>query len=116
MTNPSEEKQDQCPARPSPAVAAGIPAGGLFTGAEDIKTAAQAAKWGGTAGDAFDPCYHQSCDTYDNVNLDALDEMTDAMAHAILTFAMTTSAVQGTDKGSDKATHDPTFRGHRAIK
>ena len=40
-------------------VAAGIPAGGLFTGAEDIKTAEQAAKWGGTAGVAFDPCYHR---------------------------------------------------------
>ena len=40
-------------------VAAGIPAGGLFTGAEDIKTAEQAAKWGGTAGLAFDPCYHR---------------------------------------------------------
>jgi Zn-dependent M28 family amino/carboxypeptidase len=97
-------------------VAAGIPAGGLFTGAEDIKTEEQQEKWGGTAGDAFDPCYHQSCDTFENVNLVALDEMTDAMAHAILTFAMTTSAVQGTDKSSDKATYDPTFRGHRAIK
>ena len=48
-------------------VAAGIPAGGLFTGAEDIKTADQAAKWGGTAGVAFDPCYHAACDTYANV-------------------------------------------------
>ena len=97
-------------------VAAGIPAGGLFTGAEDIKTAEQAAKWGGTAGIAFDPCYHEACDTFGNVDLVALDEMTDAMAHAILTFAMTTSAVQGTDKGGDQATYDPTFRGHRAIK
>jgi Zn-dependent M28 family amino/carboxypeptidase len=42
-------------------VAAGIPAGGLFTGAEDLKTAAQVVKWGGTAGVAFDPCYHQAC-------------------------------------------------------
>ena len=98
-------------------VAAGIPAGGLFTGAEDIKTAEQAAKWGGTAGVAFDPCYHQACDTFTNVNLVALDEMTDAVAHAVLTFASTTSAVQGTDKGSDKATsYDPTFRGSHAIK
>ena len=97
-------------------VAAGIPAGGLFTGAEDIMTAEQAAKWDGTAGVAFDPCYHAACDTYDNVDLVALDEMTDAMAHAILTFAMTTSAVQGTDKGNDNATYDPTFRGSRAIK
>ena len=98
-------------------VAAGIPAGGLFTGAEDIKTAEQAAKWGGTAGVAFDPCYHQACDTFANVNLVALDEMTDAIAHAILTFAMTPSAVEGTDKGSDKATkYDPAFRGPQAIK
>jgi Zn-dependent M28 family amino/carboxypeptidase len=97
-------------------VAAGIPAGGLFTGAEDIKTAAQAAKWGGTAGVAFDPCYHAACDTFANVNLVALDEMTDAVAHAVLTFAMTTSAVQGTDKDSKKTAYDPTFRGHRAIK
>ena len=97
-------------------VAAGIPAGGLFTGAEEIKTEEQQEKWGGTAGVAFDPCYHQACDTFTNVNEDALDEMTDAIAHAILTFAMTTSAVQGTDKGSDNAIYDPTFRGPRAIK
>ena len=98
-------------------VAAGIPAGGLFTGAEDIMTAEQAAKWDGEAGVAFDVCYHAACDTYDNVDLIALDEMTDAMAHAILTFAMSTSAVQGTDKGSDKATkYDPAFRGSNAVK
>ena len=49
-----------------------------------------------------------------NVDLVALDEMTDAIAHAILTFAMTSSAVQGTDKGSDKAAkYDPQFRGPR---
>ena len=43
--------------------------------------------------------------------------MTDAIAHRILTFAMTQSAVQGTDQGNDKATkYAPTFRGSRAIK
>jgi hypothetical protein len=42
--------------------------------------------------------------------------MTDAIAHAILRFATTSSAVHGTDKGSDKATDDPTFCGPRAIK
>jgi len=98
-------------------VAAGIPAGGLFTGAEDLKTEEQAAKWGGTAGAPFDPCYHQACDTFGNVDLVALDEMTDAIAHGILTFAMTSSAVQGTDQASDKAkSYDPAFRGSKAIK
>ena len=33
----------------------GIPAGGLFTGAEGIKTAEEAAVHGGTAGIAYDP-------------------------------------------------------------
>ncbi len=33
----------------------GIPAGGLFTGAEVLKTAEQAAKWGGTAGPRVRP-------------------------------------------------------------
>lgn len=62
---------------------AGIPTGGLFTGAEVIKTAAQAQKWGGTSGVAFDRCYHRSCDTSANTNVTALDRMADAMADAI---------------------------------
>ena len=47
-----------------PFIAVGIPAGGLFTGAEGVKTAAQAAVYGGTAGVAYDPCYHQACDDH----------------------------------------------------
>jgi Zn-dependent M28 family amino/carboxypeptidase len=82
-----------------PFIDAGIPAGGLFTGAEGIKTAEQAAIYGGTAGDQYDPCYHLACDTFDNVSLDAIDQNSDAIAHAVMTFAMTTSAVNGTDKG-----------------
>jgi Zn-dependent M28 family amino/carboxypeptidase len=78
----------------------GVPAGGLFTGAEGIKTEAEAAEYGGTAGVAYDPCYHQACDTIANVNTQALDEMSDAAAHATLEFAMTSSAVNGTAKSS----------------
>ena len=59
-------------------IGAGVPAGGPFTGAEGIKTAAQANIYGGTAGIAYDPCYHQACDTIGNVNETALDEMSDA--------------------------------------
>ena len=59
-------------------VAAGIPAGGPFTGAEDIMTPEQASKWNGDAGVAFDRCYHQACDTIANVDLLALGEMADA--------------------------------------
>ncbi|MGA8513436.1 MAG: M28 family metallopeptidase [Burkholderiaceae bacterium] len=78
-----------------PFIAAGIPAGGLFTGAEGIKTAAEAALWGGTAGTAYDPCYHQACDNFANINLTTLDVNADAVAYATLQFAMTTEAVNG---------------------
>jgi Zn-dependent M28 family amino/carboxypeptidase len=46
-----------------PFIAEDIPAGGLFTGAEERKTAEQAARYGGVAGAWLDPCYHQACDT-----------------------------------------------------
>jgi len=114
-------------------ISVGIPAGGLFTGAEGIKTAAQAAVYGGVAGAAYDPCYHQACDSmtpvadgagaalyaqlataYDlegNINMSALEEMADAAAHATLTFAMTTSAVSGTARSSSESTS--LFKGSR---
>jgi aminopeptidase S len=70
-----------------PFIAVGIPAGGTFTGAEGTKTSAQAALWGGTAGRAFDPCYHRSCDTITNIDDTALDRNADAIAHAVWTIA-----------------------------
>ncbi|GAB2863328.1 M28 family metallopeptidase [Lentzea nigeriaca] len=68
-------------------MAAGIPVGGTFTGAEKIKTAAQAAKWGGTAGQAFDRCYHNSCDTTSNINDTALDRNADVIASTLWAVA-----------------------------
>lgn len=78
-----------------PFIAAGIPAGGLFTGAEEIKTPAQAATFGGKAGVPFDRCYHQSCDDIRNLNLTALDQMSDAAAHATISLAQSTQAPLG---------------------
>ena len=40
----------------------GIPAGGVFAGAEGVKTAEEEAIYGGAAGAWYDPCYHQICD------------------------------------------------------
>jgi Zn-dependent M28 family amino/carboxypeptidase len=42
----------------------GIPAGGIFAGAEGVKTEAQEAVYGGDAGSWYDPCYHQLCDDF----------------------------------------------------
>jgi Zn-dependent M28 family amino/carboxypeptidase len=90
-----------------PFIAAGIPAGGLFTGAEGIKTAEEAALFGGTAGVAYDPCYHQACDTYANNNDVALDVNADAVAYATLQFAMNTEVVNGQrGKGNFKMPED----------
>jgi Zn-dependent M28 family amino/carboxypeptidase len=73
----------------------GVPAGGLFTGAEVVKNAQQEAIWGGTAGASFDPCYHQACDTIDNLDLHALEVNSDLIAFAQLTFAYSTERVNG---------------------
>jgi Peptidase family M28. len=78
-----------------PFIDVGIPAGGLFTGAEGIKTPEQAAVYGGTAGDAYDHCYHQACDTVANVNTTAIDQMSDAVAYSVITFAQNTEGVNG---------------------
>jgi aminopeptidase S len=46
-------------------------------------TEEQAAQWDGTAGEAFDPCYHSACDDLANVDATALDRNADALAHAM---------------------------------
>jgi Zn-dependent M28 family amino/carboxypeptidase len=73
--------------------AAGIPAGGLFTGAEVLKTAQQVVWWGGDAGVAFDPCYHQACDTIDNLSDHALALNADAVAYAVYLYASGREAI-----------------------
>ncbi|MGW2313465.1 M28 family metallopeptidase [Actinomadura luteofluorescens] len=78
-------------------ISVGIPAGGLFTGAEGIKTPEQAKRYGGTAGLAYDPCYHQACDRYDNVNLKGFDQMIDGTAAVTELFAHSTLTVNGNE-------------------
>ncbi|MFG2500067.1 M28 family metallopeptidase [Streptomyces sp. NPDC048441] len=80
-TEPDEEgdgRSDHAPFKD-----AGIPVGGLFSGADYKKTAEQAQNWGGTAGEPFDKCYHSACDTEKNIDGTALDHNSDAIAYAI---------------------------------
>lgn len=65
---------------------AGIPVGGSFTGAEGVKTKEEAKLFGGKEGVAYDSCYHQKCDNLDNINLEALEINTDAIAYMALTY------------------------------
>jgi Zn-dependent M28 family amino/carboxypeptidase len=76
-------------------IEAGIPSGGLFTGAEVVKTEQQATIWGGTAGASFDPNYHEAGDDITNLDLKALAVNSDLIAFAQLTFAYSTESVNG---------------------
>ena len=75
-------------------LAAGVPVGGIFTGAEERMTAEQARKWGGQAGAPFDPCYHQACDRIDRIDRAALDRNTDALADTLATYALSTAGLK----------------------
>lgn len=81
-------------------IANGIPAGGLFTGAEDVKTEKQAAKWGGTAGKSYDPNYHTEGDDLSNVDQAALEQNSKALASVVAQYGKSTEGVNGT---SDRA-------------
>ncbi|WP_406182851.1 M28 family metallopeptidase [Streptomyces sp. NBC_01006] len=76
-----------------PFIANGIPAGGTFTGAEGIKTAEQAKRYGGTAGAPYDPNYHGAGDTLKNLDLKAFDTNLDVIAHAVGTYAQDLSSL-----------------------
>ncbi|KAK0628309.1 aminopeptidase Y [Bombardia bombarda] len=66
----------------------GVPAGGIFTGAEVLKTEAEAALFGGQAGVAYDKNYHTARDTYDNLNHEAYLTNSKAIAHTVATYAL----------------------------
>ncbi len=102
-----------------PFIAVGIPAGGLFSGAERTKTAAQAATYGGVAGQPYDACYHKPCDTITNLNTTALAEMSDGVAHATWTLAKSRSGLFGDQSVRARnatATNTRTFAGPLAVR
>ncbi|EHK15250.1 uncharacterized protein TRIVIDRAFT_74747 [Trichoderma virens Gv29-8] len=69
-------------------IRAGIPAGGIATGAEAVKTKEEEEMFGGHAGQWLDPCYHQLCDDLGNLNHTAWEVNTKLIAHSVATFAL----------------------------
>jgi Zn-dependent M28 family amino/carboxypeptidase len=61
----------------------GIPTVGLYTGASGSKSETQASLFGGAAGRPYDPCYHQACDTIENINREVLEQNTRALVRAL---------------------------------
>ena len=84
---------------------AGIPAGGLFAGAEGKKTAEQVVLWGGTADAAFDPDYHTGADTLDRINREALGIQGGGVAYAVGLYAQTLDGRNGLPVRDDRTRH-----------
>jgi Zn-dependent M28 family amino/carboxypeptidase len=102
-----------------PFIAVGIPAGGLFSGAEGEKTPAQAAVYGGTAGVSYDPCYHQACDDMTNLSVNALNELGDAAAHAVMTLAVSRTGLfpdGSLAARSARPAYDFDYKGGQAVR
>jgi len=71
-----------------PFIAVGIPSGGLAAGAEGTKSTSERTLFGGLANTAYDPCYHQSCDTVANINQGGYIDFARAAADVLQQLAM----------------------------
>jgi aminopeptidase S len=71
----------------APFARAGVPVGGLFTGADSPKAASEQRVFGGRSDRPYDACYHRACDTIANVDLRVAEQMADAAAVAALRLA-----------------------------
>lgn len=98
----------------------GIPGGGIATGAEGIKTEAEALQFGGTAGLWFDPCYHQLCDDVGNVNMTAWEVNTKLIAHSVAVYAKSWDGFPEREKEEavqvkGKRAPEYKYRGHKLV-
>ncbi|OBF07144.1 amidohydrolase [Mycobacterium sp. ACS4054] len=84
---------------------AGIPAGGLFSGAEVKMSAEQAKLWGGTADQPFDPNYHQRTDTLDHIDRTALGIDGGGVAYAVGLYAQDLGGHNGVPTVEDRTRH-----------
>ncbi|KAI1865762.1 hypothetical protein JX265_008085 [Neoarthrinium moseri] len=96
-------------------IRAGIPAGGIATGAEGVKTKEEQEKFGGKAGDWFDPCYHQLCDDVSNLNLTAWEANAKLVAHSVATYAVSFKGFPERSPLASSAVYEQTtkYRGSR---
>ena len=85
---------------------AGIPSGGLFSGAENKKTPEQARLWGGAADQPFDPNYHKSTDTLDHIDRTELGINGDGVAYATGLYAQDLTGRNGVPIREDRTRHE----------
>jgi Zn-dependent M28 family amino/carboxypeptidase len=83
----------------------GVPAGGIFSGAEEKKTVAQAERWGGQANESFDPNYHKATDTLDKIDRTELEINGDGVAYAVGLYAQDQGGRNGVPIRDDRTRH-----------
>lgn len=84
---------------------AGVPAGGIFSGAESAMTPEEAALWGGVAGQPYDPNYHQKTDTLDRIDRTALGINGGGAAYSIALYAQDLDGRNGVPTREDRTRH-----------
>ncbi len=83
----------------------GVPAGGIFSGAEEKKSVAQAERWGGQADEPFDPNYHKATDTLDHIDRTALQINGGGVAYAVGFYAQDQGGRNGVPIRDDRTRH-----------
>lgn len=84
---------------------AGIPSGGLFSGAEGKMSPDQAKLWGGAADQPFDPNYHQKGDTLEHIDRTALGINGGGVAYALGLYAQDLGGHNGVPAMEDRTRH-----------
>ena len=84
---------------------AGIPAGGLTSGAEVKKSEEQAKLWGGTADEPFDPNYHKKTDTLEHIDRTALGINGGGVAYTVGLYAQALGGRNGVPVMGDRTRH-----------
>jgi Zn-dependent M28 family amino/carboxypeptidase len=83
----------------------GVPAGGIFSGAEEKKSVEQAERWGGQANEPFDPNYHKETDTLDKIDRTELEINGGAAAYAVGLYAQDQGGRNGVPIRDDRTRH-----------
>ena len=84
---------------------AGIPSGGLFSGAEVKMSQDQAKLWGGKADEPFDPNYHQKGDNLEHIDRTSLGIQGSGVAYAVALYAQDLGGHNGVPIMEDRVRH-----------
>jgi Zn-dependent M28 family amino/carboxypeptidase len=84
---------------------AGVPAGGIFSGADAKMSDDQAERWDGQAGEPFDPNYHKASDTLEHVDRTAMEINGGGVAYVVGIYAQDQGGRNGVPIRDDRTRH-----------